>query len=81
MAKHENEKLQRQLREQQERITMAKKHLEQQQTELNELNVQDWQESVQSPEVMLYRYKDEIDIKSKLVKDVLPNELTDLRLL
>ncbi|KAH9418774.1 Intraflagellar transport protein 81 [Dermatophagoides pteronyssinus] len=81
MARHENEKLQRQLREQQERITMAKKHLEQQQTELNELNVQDWQESIQSPEVMLYRYKDEIDIKSKLVKDVLPNELTDLRLL
>ncbi|XP_046917591.2 intraflagellar transport protein 81 homolog [Dermatophagoides farinae] len=81
MARHENEKLQRQLREQQERIVMAKKHLEQQQTELNELNVQDWQESIQSPEVMLYRYKDEIDIKSKLVKDVLPNELTDLRLL
>lgn len=79
MARHENEKLQRQLREQLDKIDLTKKLIKQQQNELNDSNVNDWKESIQSPEVLLYKFKDEIDIKQKLAKDVLPGELNELR--
>lgn len=79
LAKHENEILERQSAKQLEKIENLRKQIELQQAQLNEINLEYWNESTRSPEVLLFRFKDEIEIKQNLAKDVLPNELSDLR--
>ncbi|UXI16478.1 Suppressor of cytokine signaling 5 [Sarcoptes scabiei] len=79
LAKNENEILERQSAKQLEKIENLRKQIESQQAQLNEINLEYWNESTRSPEVLLFRFKDEIEIKQNLAKDVLPNELSDLR--
>lgn len=81
MAKKDNEKLQQQIVEQNNRIETIKQECDIQQSQLNELrlNADSLLNSDQTPDMIMDRIKEDASIKQRLVKDVLPTELTEMR--
>ena len=88
-ARFEKEKLQRQLREQAERIEAARARIEAQQAELAEFrsslasldNTSSAGEDNSPAEVMLSRLEEDVAIKRRLAKELLPAELEEARAL
>ena len=79
-ARFENDKLQRQLLQQAERIEAIKVRIEEQQIELNDFRSSELTSDHQpSPESILARLEEEVVIKQRLTKDVLPAELEEIR--
>lgn len=77
-ARSENEQLQRQLKQQAERIESIKGKIEMQQAELTEFRANDISSGQPSAENMLSRLEEDVAIKGRLAKDVLPAELEEI---
>lgn len=77
-ARSENEQLQRQLKQQAERIESIKGKIEMQQAELTEFRANDISSGQPNAENMLSRLEEDVAIKGRLAKDVLPAELEEI---
>jgi len=80
-ARAENEKLDKQLKQQAERIEAIKARIESQQIELTEFRSNDIHTGHPTPESMLSRLEEDVSIKQRLAKDVLPAELNEIQAL